>query len=262
VRAVARLGAGLLAVALAVTAAGCSGREGADGKPRGAAAVPSGPVAVYADAALTKALGRVAGAFQETYKGTKVTITYGSSGALAAKVAGGAAADVLVTADEATMKAAGAAVSAPPLPFAQTQLVIAVAPDNPKRISGLADLTGKGIRVVICAADAPCGTAATAVFAAAKVGVPKVTRVPDVTAALKQVTSGKADAALVYRTDTRAAGDDVATVEFPESSAAVAQCQAAAVAKSANPVAASAFVDFLHTPAGQDQLSAVGFQLP
>ncbi|GAA1734123.1 molybdate ABC transporter substrate-binding protein [Luedemannella helvata] len=252
--------AGLAAVALVIAVAGCTG--GGARKPRGAAAVPSGTVTVLADAAFGMVLGRVAKQFQEAYRGTEVIVTLGPSAALAARVAGGEAADVLITADAATMGAAGAAVSGPPLPFARTQLVIAVAPDNPKRVSGLADLARKGVRVAICAASEPCGTAATAVFAAAGVGIPKVTRVPDVATALKKVTSGAADAALVYRTDTRAAGDKVSTVEFAESSAAVGECQAAAVATSANPVAANAFVDFLHTPAGQDQLSSVGFRLP
>ncbi|GAA1830476.1 molybdate ABC transporter substrate-binding protein [Luedemannella flava] len=217
---------------------------------------------MLADATFKQALGRVAKQFQAAHPGTKVTVTVGSSAALAARVAQGEAADVLVTADAATMTAAGAAIVAPPLPFARTQLVIAVAPGNPRKIGGLADLTRAGVRVVICAATEPCGSAATAVFASANVGVPKVTRVPDVAAALKKVTSGAADAALVYRTDTRAAGDDVSTVEFSESSSAVSECQAATVAKSANPVTAAAFVDFLHTPAGQDQLSSVGLRLP
>ena len=253
-----RVVGGVVALVLLISTVACTGGR----KPRGAAAVPTGAVSVLADVAFGKALGRVAKSFQQSFKGTTVTVTLGPSAALAARVAAGEVADVLMTADVATMVAAGTAVTGPPLPFAVAHLVIAVAPDNPKRISGLADLTRKGVRVVLCAAPEPCGVAATAAFAAAGVGVPKVTRVPDVAAALKKVRSGAADAALVYRTDTRAAGDAVSTVEFAESSAAVGECQAAVVAKSANPVAATAFLEFLHTPAGQDELASVGFRPP
>jgi molybdate transport system substrate-binding protein len=246
-------------VVLAV--AGCSGPAPRGAQPRGASAVAAGSVTVVADAALVKVLTRVAGDFERAHPGTDVSVTAGSAADLAGR-------DVLVTADKGAMDAAAGSVTGRPLAFARTQLVIAVAAGNPKKIGDLSDLGGAKLRVVLCAATASCGTAAVTVLSAAGVALPKATRVPDVAAALTRIKDGTADAALVYRTDTRAlaAAADVAdaidTVEFPGSAAAVGECHAAVAAHAANPVAAASFVGFLTVPAAQDRLTAAGFRLP
>ena len=62
---------------------------------------------------------------------------------------------------------------------------------------------------------------------------------------LAKVTSGEADAGLVYVTDVIAAGDDVQGIEFPESSAAVNIYPIATVADSENADLAQEFVDMV-----------------
>jgi molybdate transport system substrate-binding protein len=151
----------------------------------------------------------------------------------------------------------------PPAHFARNQLVLAVPPTNPKGMLRLADLNRPDIRVALCAETEPCGTVTAAVLTAAAVPPPATaTRVSDVRSALKALTDGTVDAALVYRSDARLAGDAVATLEFPESRAALADYQAAIPTSAANPQAAAAFLTYLTSPATTDAFTNSGFQPP
>ena len=83
-----------------------------------------------------------------------------------------------------------------------------------------------------------------------------------VTDVLNKVTSGQADAGLVYVTDALGAGDKVTTVKFAEA-AGVVNTYPIAVLKSA-PQAdlAQKFVDLVTGEAGQKVLSQAGFAKP
>jgi len=120
----------------------------------------------------------------------------------------GAPADVFASASAATMKTvtdAGDAAGTPTV-FVRNQIVIAVAPGNPKGIKSLADLTKPGLKVVQCAKEVPCGAAAQKALDAAKVKLTPASFEQDVKATLTKVELGEADAALVYRTDVNTAG--------------------------------------------------------
>jgi len=73
------------------------------------------------------------------------------------------------------------------------------------------------------------------------------------------VTSGEADAGLVYVTDVIAAGDEVEGIEFPESSAAVNVYPIATVADSENADLGQEFVDLVVGGTGQSILADAGF---
>ncbi len=77
---------------------------------------------------------------------------------------------------------------------------------------------------------------------------------------LGKVTSGQADAGLVYVTDARQAGDAVTTVPFPESAAAVNTYPVAVLAEAADP--AAAFVAHVTGPDGRRVLAEHGFAGP
>ena len=83
-----------------------------------------------------------------------------------------------------------------------------------------------------------------------------------VTDVLDKVTSGQADAGLVYVTDAAGAGDKMTTVEFAEA-AGVVNTYPIAVLKSA-PEAdlAQKFVDLVAGEAGQKVLTQAGFAKP
>src|SRR5439155_739417 len=72
-----------------------------------------------------------------------------------------------------------------------------------------------------------------------------------VTDVLGTVTSGEADAGLVYVTDVIAAGNAVTGITFPESGEAVNTYPIAPVTASENPDVAQAFVDFITGDVGQ-----------
>ena len=119
--------------------------------------------------------------------------------------------------------------------FVKNQLVIAVPPGNPKGIKSLADLTKPGLKVVLCDDAVPCGAAAQKALTAANVKLTPVSKEQDVKAALSKVSLGEADAALVYRTDVKAAKGQVDGIEFPESAQAINDYPIAALKASKNP---------------------------
>jgi molybdate transport system substrate-binding protein len=89
-----------------------------------------------------------------------------------------------------------------------------------------------------------------------------VTLEQDVKAALQKVRLGEVDAALVYRTDARAAAAEVEGVEFPESAQAVNDYPIVVLRNAPNKAAAQAFLAFVQSGRGRAVLGEAGFQLP
>jgi molybdate transport system substrate-binding protein len=92
--------------------------------------------------------------------------------------------------------------------------------------------------------------------------VKPVTLEPDVKSVLSKVQLGEVDAGMVYVTDVKAAGDKVKGVEIADDVNASTDYPVAALAKSGNAAAASAFVDMVLSPAGESVLTTAGFQAP
>jgi molybdate transport system substrate-binding protein len=224
----------------------------------------SSTVMVLAAASLTEVFTTLGRDFQASHAGTKVTLSFGGSSTLAQQIVNGAPADVFAAASPAVMTTvidAGLGAGAPQV-FARNTLVIAVAAGNPKGVATLADLAKPGIRVALCAPQVPCGAAARTALGAAGVAVTPLTLAPDVKAALSTVELGEADAALVYRTDARAAGGRVAAIEFAESARAINDYPIVVLARASNRSGAAAFVSFVRGAQGRKALSGAGFQTP
>jgi len=243
-----------LATALALSACGT---PPADGTPL------SGTLAVFAPTSLTEVLSKLVQTFQATHSGVVVKIVFGADSESSQRATvGTTGAAVLITEGPAPITALGASVTTP-VRLATDQLVIAIPLGDPKGIASVADLARPDLHVVTCAQTEPCGTLSAAVLSAAGVSLPATaTTAPDVRAARAEVQAGTADAALVYRTDTRAAADRVDTVEFAQSSAALAHVEAVAVANRPSPQTAQAFLDFLTADPAQAAFAAAGFQAP
>jgi len=79
---------------------------------------------------------------------------------------------------------------------------------------------------------------------------------------LGKVTSGEADAGLVYVTDVKTAGDKVRGIPFPESDQAVNTYPIATVGTSKNKELAAAFVATVTGSEGQKVLGDAGFGAP
>jgi molybdate transport system substrate-binding protein len=221
-------------------------------------------VTVLAASSLTEVFNQLGKTFQTQHPKAKVTFSYGGSSTLAQQIVGGAPADVFAAASPATMKTVTDAnlADGTPAVFVRNQLVIAVPPDNPKHIAGLADLVKPGVKVALCANAVPCGAAAKTALAAAGVNLTPVTLEQDVKAALSKVELGEVDAALVYRTDAKADNGKVTGIEFPESAKAINNYPIVALKGAPNPTGAAAFVAFIESSQAQAVLTQAGFQTP
>src|SRR5690606_5966102 len=123
--------------------------------------------------------------------GLDVTISAAGSSDLVSQVVSGAPADVLVTADEATMaRAEEEGVVEEPRPVAVNHPALVVPAGNPAGITGLDDSLHNA-RLVICAPQVPCGAAAHELANLAGVDLQPVSEEPDVTDVLGSVTSGQ-----------------------------------------------------------------------
>jgi molybdate transport system substrate-binding protein len=171
---------------------------------------------------------------------------------------------VFASADPRTMRTVvdAGATAERPVVFAANRLQIAVPPDNPGSVRGLRDFSRAGLDLAVCAAQVPCGAAARRAFAAAGVEPRPDTLEQDVKAVLTKVELGEVDAGLVYRTDVQAAGRRVRGVEVPEAQQAVNRYLLAPLADAPNPPAASAFMRFVRSRAGEEVLAGAGFDLP
>jgi molybdate transport system substrate-binding protein len=257
-----RLAAALVAAVL-VGLSGCGGDDDtANAGPSATGA--SGAVTVFAAASLTESFTTIGRDFEAANPGTKVTFNFAGSSALATQINQGAPADVFASASPATMKTVTDAGNADgsPVTFVRNQLVIAVPKGNPKGVTGLADLTKAGVKVALCAEQVPCGAAAKKALDAAGVKLTPVTLEQDVKAALSKVKLGEVDAALVYRTDAKAAVSDVDGIEFPESAGAINDYPIAVLKDAPNRTAARAFLAYVRSDKGEAVLTAAGFQTP
>ena len=216
---------------------------------------------VYAAASLTKTFEQIGEEFEAEHDGVTVEFSFGGSSDLVAQIQQGAPADVFASADTANMDKVTAEdlQAADPQNFATNTLEIAVPPDNPAGIASFADLAQDGINVVVCAPEVPCGAATVKVEDATGVDIQPVSEEQSVTDVLAKVTSGEADAGLVYVTDVLAAGDDVQGITFPESSEAVNTYPIAPLADAADGDLAQEFVDLVLSDTGQSILEAAGF---
>lgn len=224
----------------------------------------SGEVTVFAAASLKDSFTTLRERFEKEHPGTKVTFSFGGSDSLAASITGGAPADVFAAASPKTMKIVtdnGDAVGTPAT-FVRNQLEIATLPGNPDKVSSLKDLTRSGLKVVLCDKTVPCGAAAQKALDAGGLKLTPVSYEQDVKSALNKVVLKEADAAVVYRTDVKAAGDKVEGVEFPESAGAVNDYPIALLKNARNAEVAKAFIALVRSAEGQKVLGGAGFLKP
>lgn len=256
--------AGLLAaVLLSACGATTTGAAGSASSASGQHAIT-----VFAAASLKQTFTELGQQFEAAHPGTAVAFSFGGSSDLAAQIDNGAPADVFASADTKNMdKVTGPGLAdGASKDFATNVLTIAVRPGNPSGITGLADLTRPGLKLVECAAQVPCGSAAHAAAKAADngagVALKPVSEESNVTDVLGKVISGEADAGLVYVTDVKGAGGKVDSVPFPESSAAVNRYPIAVMRDSKDKETARAFVDFVSGAEGRKVLADAGFGAP
>lgn len=258
-----------LRVALALAAAsavlaGCAGTAGATSQPTDSAPAQTRTLTVFAAASLTESFTELADRFETAHPGVTVALNFAGSADLVTQIREGAPADVFAAADAANMARlrSDGLVDGTPQVFATNTLMIAVPPDNPAGIDSFADLAEPNVDVVVCAPQVPCGAALLALEAAAGVMLAPVSEENAVTDVLGKVTSGQADAGLVYVTDVASAGDAVLGIPVPETDQAVNDYPIAVVASSEHARLAASFARFVTGETGQSVLGAAGFGAP
>lgn len=242
---------------------GCSSSNQAS-SPASTSTTATGKLIVFAAASLNKSFTDIGEQFKTDNPGADIEFNFAGSSDLVTQLTQGAPGDVFASADTKNMDKAAQAglLDGDPVNFATNTLTIVVAPGNPKKIASFADLTQPGLSVVVCAPQVPCGSATQKVEKATNVQLKPVSEESQVTDVLNKVTTGQADAGLVYVTDAQGAGDKVTAVAFPESAGAVNTYPIAVLKQSKNPELARKFVDLVTGEAGQKALSAAGFAKP
>lgn len=259
------LTAGMIAATLVANVSGCAPKP-----PPPTAAGPSTmhspatSIMVFASLQLKPAFTLLAGKFQTENPGATVVFDFATSAELANKLTRGANADVFASADSAQMDTVIKAdlTSSEPVNFASNTLVIVTALGDPKQIRSFADLAKPGLRVAVCQASAPCGVGVQRIEDNTGVHLNPVSEESIGSAVLAKVTSGEADAGLVYLNDAHKGAAQVEAVRFPESADAVNVYPIVALKKAAPSVLAQKFVDLVTGATGQQVLSQAGFASP
>jgi molybdenum ABC transporter molybdate-binding protein len=246
---VRRLPAGLAAVLLLAT--GCGGS--------------SGPTAlnVLAASSLTDVFRELGRTYQSSHEDVRVRFTFTGSQELVEQVEENTPADILATADTTTMDGLAEYVDrSSRRVIAYTSLTIAVAPGNPRRIRGLADLARPGLRVVLAAPAVPAGRYSRQALTKAGVTVRPVSEEVDAGSVLTRVRTGEAEAGIVYLTDLRSAGRAASSVPIPAAQNVTVSYPVSVVDDSDHEDASATFVTWLGSATAKSVLNEYGFTTP
>ena len=260
------------AVAMALVVAGCGSSSKSSSTSTSTTTSSSssgskatGSITVSAASSLTGAFTKIGRDFESANPGASAKFNFASSSTLATQIEQGAPADAFASADTANMAKLRdkGLLSGTPEVFARNQLVIVTKPGNPKHVKSLADLANAGT-IALCGADVPCGKYAEQALKNAGVTIPEssITRGVDVKATLSSVTTGDANAAVVYVTDAKSAGSQVETVTIPAAQNVVATYPIAGLKASDQQATVQAFIAYVLSPAGQSTLQSFGFLPP
>jgi molybdate transport system substrate-binding protein len=229
-----------------------------------AAPTLKGQITVFAASSLTAVFKDLGAAFTKAHPDTTVTFSFDASSALVTQITQGAPADVFASADTTNMDKLTAAslTAATPVVFATNVLSIIVPAGNPKGIKAPDDLASADLKVVLCDPTVPCGKYAKQSLDAARVAVTPVSLEQNVKGVVTKVTTGEADAGVVYVTDVKAAGDKASGVEIPAAVNVVAKYPIASTKSSTHQDIDNAFIAFVSSPEGQAILAKAGFGKP
>ena len=251
---------GAAALALAACSGGATPQADATASSDNAT-VPSREVVlnIYAAASLTETFEELESSFEAAYPDVDVRFNFAESQDLVTQLGEGADVDVLATANESTMKKATdtGQVDDQTL-FASNSLTLITTPGNPASVTGL-DSSLDGVKLVICAPEVPCGKLTKTLTEKLGVTLHPVSEEQAVTDVRGKVSSGQADAGIVYKTDALAEGDAVETIDIAGADEAVNKYPIALVTASTKKDAGQKWIDLVLSPEGQALLGEAGF---
>lgn len=255
--------AGLALLGACSSGAAQSGSAASGAGEPGSTPEGSRTLVVLAAASLKTAFPAIADeVFTPAHPDVTVTFSFAGSKDLVEQMAGGAPADVFASADAKNMdSAASQSLVGASTSFASNTLTLVTPADNPAGITGL-DASLEGHKLVVCAEGVPCGNATAALSTKLGVTLSPVSEEQSVTDVLGKVTSGQADAGIVYVTDAASAGDKVRTVPIEGAESVVNDYRIAVTSSSRDAADAQAFLDAVSSAAGRDVLARYGFGAP
>jgi molybdate transport system substrate-binding protein len=257
VRRIAVIAAGAAAVAVA----GCS--SSSTSSPSASSSPTTGTITVFAAASLMDTFTQLGKQFEAAHKGDTVKFSFGPSSGLATQITSGAPADVFASAAPANMDTVVSAGDASnPQTFAKNTMEVAVPPNNPAKVTSVKDLAKSSVKVAVCQAQVPCGVVAAEVFKNVGITVKPVTEATDVSSVVTEVETGNVDAGMVYVTNVKSEGNKLKGIVIPASENASTLYPIATITSSKHEAIAKEFVDYVLSPAGQQVLTAAGFQKP
>ncbi len=227
----------------------------------GRSSQPEQTLRIAAAASLSDALTEIVEDYEAEHPNVTVETEFAGSSDLAAQINGGADFDIFASADEATMDKVSDSIAGEPKIFATNTLTIITEPGNPEKVRSLKDLEQVSVTLVTCAEPVPCGRATQQLARKQGVSLVPVSEENKVTDILAKVTSGEADAGIVYVTDATAAGDEVDIVPIKGADEVVNRYPIAALT-SASSDAAQDFITLVTGSQGQLVLSDHGFGAP
>ncbi len=247
--------AGLLAAALAIL----GGHAAAQPKTK--------EVVVSAAVSLSDVLQQLAPTYQAR-TGDRLVLNLGPSNMLARQITFGAGVDLFISADEAQMDAASAAVvPGSRIDLLSNQLAIAVPDDRARRFASAADLTDVAIKRIAIGdpAAVPAGVYARQYLQTLGIWTQlqmKLIPAGSVRLALAAVENGAADAAIVYRTDIPTAAHAREALVVPVADGPRIVYPAAVIRTGRNPDGARRLLAFLRGPDATAVFAQAGFLVP
>ncbi len=216
---------------------------------------------VFSASSLTGAMPQIVDAFKSEYPGSNITVSFGSSSDLAIQIIEGAPFDVFASADLTNMLKVEEAdlVNVSATMFASNTFAIIVEKGNPLNIASLTDLAKPGVVVVQCVTTAPCGQGALAVFKNAGINVTPKSFEENVKSVVTKVSSGEADAGIVYVTDAMAAEEQTDEIAIDAELNTTTDYYIAAFNQGSDVDLAQKFADFVLSPLAQEILRKHGF---
>jgi len=255
----------VLVAALSTALVGCgsTGAVGGHTAKEAAGQDVSGRITVFAASSLAGAFAELGNRFERDHPGTSIVFSFAASSTLAQQIQQGAPADLFASAASKNMQQVIGSRDVPSSrDFARNMAAIVVTPAKAAEVRSVTDLAKPGIKVAVCQSQVPCGAVARDLLTKNQVVVKPVTEGLDVKTTLSYVTSGEADAAVVYATDAMAAGNVVVAVPIPAERNASTSYSVGVLKRSANSSLADAFEAFVLSGPGSDVLQKAGFLGP
>ncbi|GCE10504.1 molybdate ABC transporter substrate-binding protein [Tengunoibacter tsumagoiensis] len=228
---------------------------------------------IFAASSLTESFKELQQQYTASHHEVTFTNQFAGSQVLAQQLTNGARADILASADQATMKkVSDAGLSEQPQVFAKNKLVVIVPASNPAHIQKLKDLARPGLKIVVAAPSVPVGKYGLQVldnlgkapdYGSAYESAVKanfVSQEDNVKSVVNKVQLNEADAGFVYLTDvTPDLTSKVKLIDLPDQLNVIAEYPIAVLKSATSTSQARNFVDYLLSTQGQAILKKYHF---